>query len=280
MAKLIFRVIPHVKALMILACLASAHSGAEGIPPGPRFAFTSTHPDALAVVNKYFRHGDLVNIWSINKLPELGDRIGKGNQHILTSSLSELTEWANRPCDDPGGAGIIVYDPEEWAATPAAEKSDVSGSLAQGARLVNASGCRTYGIAPSRGFMSTHYQDCEATPGELNRQINWKGISLLVIQAQGLLVAPCVNKHGFENYEKFVSAVADIAKAGNPNILVFAEVSFNRSRPWIIIQAINRTRHKVDGFYLAYPRECKFCTPENLEEVLTRYRKPQPINAD
>lgn len=264
-------------ALLLTSFLCPQLYAGGVLDTDPVFAFTTTKQEALAVINKYFKEGDYISTAVARKLPELGRRIGRQNQYKLAPSLAEVMELASRKCTSNHSAGIIIYDNEEWDATPKSEKEDIVKSIARGAELVEGSRCWRFGIAPARVYLSKSRQKCYSNPGRLNHQIDWTGIGVLVIQAQGLLQEECVEKNGVENYMKYVIGISEIAKLANPQITILAEVSFNRSRPDIIIQAIDHARYLVDGFYLAYPNleSCKFCTPENLEMVLSKYRSPK-----
>lgn len=239
------------------------------------FAFASRNPEALVVINKYFKEGDYLSVLIANEMPELGSRIGKSKQFKLSASLAAVADWANRPCNDSKGAGIIIYDNEEWDATPVDERVDIPKSIGQGADMVKASGCRAYGLAPARSFLSKQ-RGCNPSPSDLNYQINWKRVEVLVIQAQGLLSEKCVRENGLKSYVNFISDIAKIAKKNNPKINIIGEVSFNRSTSEIISQAIDRVIQFVDGIYLAYPQDgsCTYCSPLALEKVLSRYRQP------
>lgn len=268
-------------ASMVLA-LAGLLSGAStawaaDIAGKPVFAFTTRDRGAMAVVDKYFRKGDYVNINAAEPFPELRKRIGKDNLFRLSPSIAEMQRWTSMACGDPDSPGLIIYDIEKWEATSAQERADVPGSLARAANLVKATGCRSYGIAPARAYLSGSEDQCSAVPGALPRRgIEWRDVRVLVIQAQGLLRDKCLGVGGIENYRSYVAELARIARARNPDVVVLAEVSFNRSRPEVMVEAINRTKDVADGFYLAYPTsmKCEYCNPAALEWVLSRFRTP------
>jgi hypothetical protein len=263
--------------LFFVGGIASFSACAAGLAGAdPSFAFASRDSDALKVVSRYFKSKDYINVLVANDMPDFGKKINKKHRFKLSASLSAVSDWASRPCNDPASAGLIVYDIEPWKETPASEQADITGSILRGAEIVKASGCRGYGLAPARAYLSSGPRECDAIPGNMNHQVNWKDIGLLVIQAQGLLLERCVEKHGYKNYVKFVSDVTRIVKGRNPDIQVLAEVSFKRSTPDVISQAILETMSFVDGFYLAYPKgdACDACTPQVLEQVLANFRKP------
>lgn len=256
-----------------LISVVAAPSWAAGEPV---FAFTSVEPAAVAVVAKYFRSGDYLNVNAARKVRGLEDRIGHDNLFRLSSNLGDVAEWAEKPCRGEQSAGLIIYDPEEWEATPALEKADRHGSVAKAERIVKQSGCRKLGYAPSRIFLSANKQRCNTRPGDLPKRMEWRSISVLVIQSQGLLVPACQQEGGVETFAAFVSEVTRLARARNPNIVVLAEVSLNRSTPDVSVAAMERTKNIVDGFYIAYPigADCKYCTPAGLESILSKFRTP------
>jgi hypothetical protein len=263
-------------ALLALSALFGMPALAQDAPR-PWFAFASRDEAGLEVVNRYFRRGDFLNVNAARKVKDLRERIGEDRIFRLSASLDDVAEWSRKPCNDRESAKLILYDIEEWEATPAAERADVSGSMGRAADIVKGSGCRTYGIAPARAYLSGTDKQCEIGVGPVPRNVQWRNVSVFVIQAQGLLRENCTRRAGIEAYRRFIGDMTALAKRANPNVIVLAEVSFNRSRPDVIVQAIDQTRSLVDGYYLAYPVEgekCEYCTPRDLEFVLARYRAP------
>lgn len=262
--------------LVAVAGLASLPSLAQD-GPRPWFAFTSRDDEALRVIERYFQRGDFLNINSARKTPELRQRIGKERLFRLSPDMKDVAEWAGKPCNDHNSASIIMYDIEEWEATSREEKADVAGSVRKAGDVVRGSGCRTFGLVPSRAYLAGTQERCALGLGQLPRNVQWRDVSVFVIQAQGLLQNDCVRKGGFETYRRFVADMTRIARAGNPDIIVLAEVSFNRGTPQNMVEAMEKTRSLVDGFYLAYPAEqerCRYCTPSDLEYVLSKFRRP------
>ena len=133
-------------------------------------------------------------------------------------------------------------------------------------------------MAPGRAHLTGHTRTCFAGVGHLPRGVQWRDMAVFVIQSQGMLRPNCLNRDpGMVEFTKLVTEMTRMAKQANPQILVFAEVSFNRSPAPQIIQAIDRVRNVVDGIYIAYPNEgnkCEYCNPRDLETVLARYRQP------
>ncbi len=261
--------------LVLVTALSSLPAWAQEAAR-PWFAFASRDEAALGVINRYFRRGDFLNINTARMQPELRDRIGQDRVFRLSASLEDVTEWAGKPCNDRNSASIIFYDIEGWEATPMQEKADLRGSVARAGEIVKSSGCRTYGIAPGRAYLTGHTRQCEIGVGQLPRGVDWRNVQVFLIQSQGLLAQRCVRRNGVEVYRRFLQDMAGLARAANPQIVVLGEVSFRRSRPDVIVQAIDATKGIVDGYYVAYPvtEKCPDCTPANLEYVLSRYRTP------
>lgn len=263
--------------LSLLAAMCFGTSYAAARSEAPVFAFTTTSPEVLAVVDRYFREDDYVSWGVARNRPKLGRRIGRDHRYKLVPSLVELSDWAGRSCGAEDTPGLVIYDNEEWEETPPVEKVDIAESIRKGARLVKASTCQKYGIAPARAFLSNTDRACFSAPRGIIHDIAWKEIDVLIIQGQGLLRDKCMRAYDTRNYVAYVSELARVARSANPNIVVFAEVSFNRSSPETIMRAIDTTKDFVDGFYLAYPKinNCMFCSVDGLERVLSRYRVPR-----
>lgn len=267
-----------IAVLLVLALSGFTAPTWAQFPQHPLFVFASRDDAALAVVSRYLRRGDFVNINAAKKVPDLQERIGPDRLFRLSTNLEDIEEWSRKPCRDSGSAGLIIYDIEEWENTPAAEKRDPIRAMRRGADIVKGSGCRYFGLAPGRAYLTGHTRTCFSGIGQLPRGVNWRDMSVFVIQSQGMLRDRCVK--GDPDMKEFAKLVADMtrmAKQANPSILVFAEVSFNRSPTETIIQAIDRVKNVVDGIYIAYPSEggqCLYCNPRDLEKVLSHYRRP------
>jgi hypothetical protein len=268
-----------LRRLLVAACLCSAAHATGGQDAGrPWFAFAGRDAAALDVVNRYFRRGDFLNVNSARNRPELRTRIGHARIFRLSPSLRDVSAWASRPCEVPDSAGLILYDIEGWEATPAAEKGDVSASIEKASTIVRGVRCREFGIAPAREYLTGDPRQCSIGVGSVPAAVQWRHVKVFVIQAQGLLRKNCVRTGGIEAYTRLVAEQAAIARAGRADVVVLAEVSFNRSAPDVIVRAIQATQGVVDGFYLAYPHgpNCPYCSPADLEYVLSQFRPPLP----
>jgi hypothetical protein len=266
-----------LRGLLAAACLCSAaHATGEQDAARPWFAFASRDDAALDVVSRYFRRGDFLNVNAARKRPELRTRIGHARTFRLSPSLEDVSAWARRPCDAADSAGLILYDIEGWEATPTSEKADVSGSIEKASGIVRGVRCREFGIAPGREYLTGDPRQCSVGVGVVPAAIQWRHVKVFVIQAQGLLRKNCVRSGGIEAYTKLVADQAAVARAGRADVVVLAEVSFNRSSPDVIVRAMEATRGAVDGFYLAYPYglSCPYCSAPDLEYVLSRFRSP------
>ena len=80
---------------------------------------------------------------------------------------------------------------------------------------------------------------------------------------------------------RFISEWAKIVKSINPNIKVMGHFSLRHSSIETIYAEISETRDVEDGHYLAYPKiegkVCKYCTPENLNDVINAIRDRSPV---
>lgn len=254
-------------------------STANAAGDGPFFAFTAMGDrEAMVVVNRYFKRGDFLNSKIAERFPGLSKRIGRDNLYRLVATLDDVSSLVDEGCSREGGPGLIVYDIEEWDATPVSEKDSPPKSIANGARLVRSSGCHRYATAPARSYLSTLDDTCDAKAGNLLADINWSQVDVLIVQAQGLLRKRCFEQFGVSNYGHYVSAVTKFVKQKNPKIRVIAEYSFRHTSPAIMSASIDSLANIVDAFYLAYPAgqfsQCPYCTAGHLESLLARYRRP------
>jgi hypothetical protein len=75
-----------------------------------------------------------------------------------------------------------------------------------------------------------------------------------------------------------MAAVTGYVRARNPRIQVYAHLSLRYTPPAMMVEAIRALMSAVDGFSLGYPLygEHVYCTPENLEAVLSARSSPSP----
>ena len=216
-----------------------------------------------------------------------GVQVPRARRYVLPATLRR--SWAGEPgvrhwvaagCS-PEGPGTIVYDPEHWHLTPAAEQRNFTGSVQRAAALVHSTGCHRFGLAPDATFMfGMNPERCsyELDEGLFDRA-PWKKIALVDIQAQLLLSDQCVSHLGVAAYAEVVSSIAEHVRLGNPETLIAAQVSFRHTPPARMKEAISRVADVIDGIYFSYPAispeaACRYCSAPHLRSLLRFLRGP------
>jgi hypothetical protein len=176
----------------------------------------------------------------------------------------------------PPGTRAVLYDPEAWSYTPAAEQRDPVGAAAQAAGLAHAHGLKiivspalnlTTVLAP--GGSTPHWQ--QFLDLGLARSIA-RVADTVELQAQSLERDPAA-------YATFVREAAAQARAGNPDVSVLAGLSTNPPGAAVdshqLTAAIQASQADVDGYWLNIPGNgprCPTCNapqPNIGAEVLT-----------
>jgi hypothetical protein len=223
---------------------------------------------------------------SFGKADLLGDSLLRGSSvqsserplgFALPPSLALVAKAAAQPCTSATRSKVVIYNPEHWDATPPQELNGLHNSIADAARMVRASGCRIFGVAPDGKLLGLPTGQCRGEPSALATQVDWKQVDLVLLQAQRLLADRCGGAIGVQEYARFVGKWSRELKAANPSIKVVAQLSFRYTDVETMLNAIDATRTVADGYYLAYPNEksgvkCQYCAPENLERLLARFR--------
>jgi hypothetical protein len=252
-----------IALLSILAML----SGGAGAAPFVMIG-NATDPRIFPVLDQYLRRGDYITEKLAAADPRLGRRLGRDHLYVLPGGLAAVAKHAGCGAGTPG---VVVYDIEHWTDTPLAEQRQPGESIAAASRLVQATRCQTYALAPDGEFMGLGDCRIDFNAGIYDR-VDWSRVQLLSIQAQRLLSESCGGKLTVEDYAAFVSRVAAYVRAKNPAIKVVTQVSLRYTQPEQIVAAMRRVASQVDGFYVVYPahstRPCNYCSPENLATVL------------
>jgi hypothetical protein len=254
----------NIALLGILAMLAR-----PGSAPAPFVMIgNSTDPQIFPVLEQLLRRGDYVSAKLAGADPSLGRRMGRDHLFVLPGSLAGVRKHSGCGAGSPG---VVVYDIEHWTDTPAAEQRRPGESIAAAARIVQATRCQTYALAPDGEYMGL--QECKYDfAAGLYEGVDWRQVELLSIQAQRLLSDTCAGSLTVEDYAAFVARVAAYVRGKNPAIRVVTQLSFRYTPPAKIIAAMHRVAAQVDGIYLVYPmhstKPCNYCSPANLAAVL------------
>jgi hypothetical protein len=160
----------------------------------------------------------------------------------------------------PAGTGAVVYDPEAWSYTPAAEQRDPVQAATQAAELAHAHGLKII-IAPALNLTTVLEPGSSAPRSQTFLDLNLAGAmartaDTIELQAQSLERDP-------EAYATFVHAAAAQARARNPNVTVLAGLSTNPPGAAVnsqqLTDAIVASRPDVDGYWLNIPGQGPRC---------------------
>jgi hypothetical protein len=138
-------------------------------------------------------------------------------------------------------------------------------------------GCGQVGLAPGPELFGYQPGACvyNLSTGVF-RQVDWTTIDFLDIQGEGLLGEVCLGQNGMNEYVRAATAIAAYVRAGNPRIIVAAQLSFRFTAPTVMTGAVSALNSIVDGFLLSYPLnpalEHKYCSPRNLAALLQAVR--------
>jgi len=162
----------------------------------------------------------------------------------------------------PAGTRAILYDPEVWPETPAAEQRDPAAAARQALGIAHAHGLQLI-VAPGLSLSTAQ----PAAPGPRWQQflhLNLAGAiaaasDVIELQAQSL-------ERGTGTYAAFVRAATTQARAANPRVIVIAGLSTNPPGAAVTAQqltaAIQATRGVVSGYWLNIPGSgprCPMC---------------------
>jgi len=240
------------------------------------FADPGARDGVRAVLSRHTTERDYLSAHVLREFPEIGQRVARARRYVLPTSVAEVQRESAKGCgaDTPG---LILYNGEHWPGTPTNEQADLPAAIARAKEFAAGSGCHEFGVAPDGAFAGISPATCSyALDSAIHRLIDWTGVALFDVQAQSLLSDRCNATAGVAAYVAFVSAIArDVRKNANPPSIV-AQLSFRHTPPERMATAIQALRGVVDGFYIAYPINvgpaCKYCSPDNLEKVMTDIR--------
>ena len=193
--------------------------------------------------------------------PSLAQLIGSGKTMEMAASLANVSAILS------DGETAAYYDIEHWGSTPLSEQQSPVASIAQAAQVVH-SAHKRFGISPDGQFMGREGGCRFDLSKGIAQQIDWSQVDEVNIQAQALADDSSCGAGNVSKYAAFVSQIAALARAGNPNVYVVAQVSLVNSSPATAIKAAASVRGVADAIYVAYPAPCGNCTAANLAEIL------------
>jgi hypothetical protein len=151
----------------------------------------------------------------------------------------------------PAGTRAILYDPEAWSFTPAAEQRDPVQAATRAAGLARAHGLQLI-VAPAlnlttvlaRGSAAPRWQ--QYLDLQLAARIA-RVADVIELQAQSL-------ERDSATYATFVREAAAQARAAHPGVTVLAGLSTNPPGAFVasdqLVAAIEASRAAVDGYWL------------------------------
>jgi hypothetical protein len=167
----------------------------------------------------------------------------------------------------PAGTRAVLYDPEAWSFTPAAEQRDPVLAAAQAARLASSHGLQII-VAPAMNLTTVLDPGSSAPRWKAFLDLRIIGSMARVagaveLQAQSLERDPAA-------YARFVRDAAAQARAANPKVTVLAGLSTNPPGTAVDSQqlaaAVQASRADVAGYWLNIPGNGSRCPTCNAAQ--------------
>ena len=165
----------------------------------------------------------------------------------------------------PAGTRAVLYDPEAWSFTPAAEQRDPVRAAMRAAALAHAHGLKII-VAPALNLTAV------LAPG--SSASRWRQFLDLRLAARIAAVADLLDlqaqslERSIANYANFVREAAAQARAVNPQVTVLAGLSTNPPGEVVdsqqLIAAIRASWPTADGYWFNIPSRgprCPACGP-------------------
>ena len=160
----------------------------------------------------------------------------------------------------PAGTYGVLYDPEAWSFTPAAEQRDPVQAATRAAAVAHAHGLRLI-VTPALNLTTVLAPD--------TRPPRWQAFLGLNLAARLAAVADIVEiqaqslERDTAAYTAFVQAATSQASTANPRIMVLAGLSTNPPGAPVdrhqLTAAVHATRSMVDGYWLNVPGQGPRC---------------------
>jgi hypothetical protein len=172
----------------------------------------------------------------------------------ITSFIWRSYRWFSRtPVSWFRRYKTVVYDPENWQATPLREREHPVAYFRRFSVIGHSYGIKVL-ITPHPGLTTVEGADCSAQSGEseidafLRCDLMGQAAryaDMVEVQAQQLEGDP-------DAYSSFVERAADQAREANPHVLVIAGLTTGTSfTAGQMYAAWNSVRDLVDGYYLS-----------------------------
>ena len=175
-------------------------------------------------------------------------------QPVVTFASAVALEETIRSGRLPPRTYGVLYDPEAWAFTPAAEQRDPARAATRAAAAAHADGLRLI-VAPALNLTEV------LSPR--NGQPRWRRFLNLKLVARVARVADVIElqaqslERSTATYAAFVRAATSQARAASASVKVFSGLSTNPPGVPVssrrLTEAIQATRSKLEGYWLNIP---------------------------
>lgn len=270
-----------IAATILALAIAGRVSLADAAASDPFFLYGSPQAktleeqgDIAAILRKHVTAADYIGDVLAHQLPDLASRVGR--HHIFQAPANVDQVVRDSVACAPESAGLIFYDPEHYAQTPAAEQTDPVGAIRHALAAAQASRCHDFGVTPDGKFIGVRPTVCGYNlNASVFAHIDFTGVTLVNFQDQVLLGDKCQRKAVADAYLAFTKALTAMVRAKAPRALITAQIGLRDTPPDRAVAIIQALSGVVDGFYIAYPATmqitCKYCTPEDLDTVLSAF---------
>jgi hypothetical protein len=257
-----------VLACALAGCSAQAHGGAPASPGATgslrgrpawmltRAALSQLGADSVAAA--------VLERSRVYQILRSGQKPVTGLSTIPVASFPSVVELEKAVTGGqlPAGTRAVLYDPEAWAYTPAAEQRDPAQAARQALTVARAHGLQLI-VTPALNLTTAQAR----SSGSRWRQFLDLGLAgsiakttdVIELQAQSL-------ERDTATYSAFVRAAAAQARAANPQVTVLAGLSTNPPGAAVdsqqLISAIRATSRIVNGYWLNVPGrgpQCPTC---------------------
>jgi uncharacterized membrane protein len=217
---------------------------------------------ANTAVRAALARGQVLELLRPGQLPSAA----AGARPVVGFASAALLQAAVRDGKLPAGTSAVLYDPEAWSFTPAAEQRDPVAAARLAAAAAHAQGLRLI-VSPALN-LTTVLAPGSAVPRwrqflDLRLAGQLAAVTdVLDVQAQSL-------ERDAPSYAAFVTAAAAQARAANPKVTVLAGLSTNPPGDVVsaqqLVAAVRATQDVLDGYWLNIPGSgprCPTCRPQ------------------
>ena len=175
---------------------------------------------------------------------------------LAASAIAGYTSYSQLTSDFahgafPSGVSWVMYDPENWSATPVNEQQHPATYLMKFAQAAHAHNLKVLEV-PARDLVSTPGADCRTKPGEsidqgylrCNIPADSQFADIFLIQSQG-------DQPDTATFANFVGAAKTQVRAANSSITVMAGLTTDRGdSAQQIFACWQDTYQMVDGYWM------------------------------